>query len=295
MANEKFNIYQEITNRIIAQLEKGEIPWRKPWSGLRDGAYNRVSKKPYSLLNQMILQHEGEYATYKQWADLGGTVRKGEKSEIVVFWKIIKKNEANADGEMVEKAIPFLRYINVFHISQVDGVEPLEKPSFSHEPIAEAEKIKNDYVAREKILIQERVTNEAYYSPSTDFIQVPCKEQYADIMEFYSTLFHEMIHSTGHASRLSRFSETSAIAGFGSEDYSKEELIAEIGGATLMNLIGIESVKTFRNSTAYIQSWLKVLRNDNKFIVSASSKAEKAVKYILGDIDFIGTENLATA
>ena len=286
----KFNIYEEITNRIIEQLENGEIPWHKPWSGIAGGAYNRVSKKPYSLLNQMLLKHDGEYATYKQWSDLGGKIKKGEKSEIVVFWKIMQVEETK-DGKTEKKSIPLLRYINVFHVSQVDGVEAKDIKPIEHEPIEEAEKIKNGYIERENILIEEIVTNEAYYSPMMDYIRVPCKEQFKDVMEFYSTLFHEMVHSTGHKDRLGRLDVGVKLASFGSEDYSKEELIAEIGSAFLMNHIGIETSKTFKNSAAYIQSWLKVLRNDNKFIVSASSKAEKAMKYILG----INEENIATA
>lgn len=280
---EKFNVYQAITDRIIAQLEKGQIPWKKPWSGITTGAFNRVSKKPYSLLNQMILEHDGEYATFKQWSELGGKIRKGAKSEIVVFWKIIEQNEINSNGEEIKKSIPYLRYINVFHISQVDGVEPIKKIEINHEPVAEAEKIKADYVEREHFNIKETISNDAFYSPVRDFIQIPCREQYENIMEFYSTLFHEMVHSTGHKNRLGRFEESSKLVAFGSEDYSKEELIAEIGSATLMNVIGIETIETFKNSAAYIQSWLRVLKNDNKFIVSASSKAEKAVKYILGE------------
>lgn len=290
-----FNIYQEITNRIIEQLEQGYIPWMKPWSGVKEGAFNRITKKPYSLLNQMLLKHEGEYASFKQWSNLGGKIKKGEKSEMVVFWKVLHKEETNSQGEKVDKFIPMLRYINVFHISQVEGVEPLNKDELKeNKPIEEAEKIKNDYVKRENFLIQERITNEAFYSPLRDFIQVPCKEQYNNVIEFYSTLFHEMIHSTGHMSRLGRFDEHSKLAAFGSEDYSKEELIAEIGSATLMNVVGIETEKTFKNSAAYIQSWLRVLKNDNKFIVSASSKAEKAVKYILGeDLDYDESSNTA--
>ena len=277
----KFNIYEEVTNRIIKQLESGIIPWHKPWSGVASGAYNRISKKPYSLLNQMLLEHDGEYATYKQWSDLGGKIKKGEKSEIVVFWKILKVEEIK-DGKVEKKTIPLLKYINVFHVSQVEGVEPKTTKLIEHKPIEEAEKIKNDYASRENLLIKELITDRAFYSPSKDFIQVPCKEQYKDIMEFYSTLFHEMVHSTGHRDRLKRLDCSVQFASFGSEDYSKEELIAEIGSAFLMNHIGIETSKTFKNSTAYIQSWLEVLKNDNRFIVSASSKAEKAMKYILG-------------
>lgn len=123
-------------------------------------------------------------------------------------------------------------------------------------------------------------SNRAYYRPSDDSVVVPLKEQYNLINEYYSTTFHELTHSTGHKNRLDRL-ETGAVASFGSETYSKEELVAEIGSATLMNVTGIETPKTFKNSTAYIQNWLQVLKNDNKFIVSASSKAEKAVNYIL--------------
>lgn len=275
------NIYQMITDRFIEELEKGCIPWFRPWNGCRSRAFNRISKKPYSLLNQMMLKHQGEYMTYKQASDLGGHVRKGEKSEIVVFWQIKPIEELQEDGTKTVKQIPILRFYNVFHISQIEGIEPLEVTEFTElEPIAEAERIKDEYKIRENIDIRELVTNEAFYSPSRDIIEVPCKEQYTDISEFYSTLFHEMVHSTGHRSRLDRL-DTSINSRFGSETYSKEELVAEIGSATILNILGIETAKTFRNSTAYLQSWLRVLRNDNKFIISASSKAEKAVNYIL--------------
>ncbi len=280
MSNQKVNVYQSVTNRIIEQLENGIIPWHKPWSGVASGAFNRVSKKPYSLLNQMLLEHDGEYATFKQWSELGGKIKKGAKSEIVVFWKIVSVTEEE-DGKEIKKSIPLLKYYRVFHVSDVEGVEPLTVDKVEHEPIVEAEKIKQDYMERENIEIREAITNEAYYSPIADYINVPCKEQYSDIAEFYSTLFHEMVHSTGHKTRLSRLDPMMKLAAFGSEDYSKEELIAECGSAMLMNHIGIESEKTIKNSAAYIQSWIRVLKNDNKFIVSAAGKAEKAVRYIL--------------
>lgn len=283
MATTKANVYEMVTARIIAELEKGVIPWEKPWTGVRSGAYNRISKKPYSIINQMILKHTGEYATFKQWTDLGGHIRKGEKSEMVVFWKIFEKEETNEDtGEKEVRKIPMLRYYNVFHISQVDGVEPLVIPFKEVEPIEAADRIIAEYVERERIEFKEIASNEAFYSPSSDRVVVPMKEQYKYINEYYSTTFHELTHSTGHKSRLDRL-HSGADAAFGSETYSKEELVAEIGSASLMNLLGIETIKTFRNSAAYIQSWLKVLKSDNKFIVSASSKAEKAVNYIIGE------------
>lgn len=279
----KLNIYDEITNRIIEQLEQGKIPWHKTWSGVSDGAFNRVSKKQYSLLNQMLLKHDGEYASFKQWTDLGGKIKKGEKSEIVVFWKIHEVEDRerglDEDGNPFKKAIPLLKHIRVFHISQVEGVKPLNKIVKNKvEPIEKGEQIINNYSQRENLTINQIVTNRAFYSPIRDYIEVPCKRQYSNINEFYSTTFHEMIHSTGHKSRLDR----DLGHRFGSEMYSKEELVAEIGSAFLMNYANIETTKTFKNSSAYIQSWLRVLKNDNKFIVSASGKAEKSMKYILG-------------
>ena len=279
----KTNVYDMVTERIIAELEKGIIPWEKPWTGVRDGAFNRITKRPYSLINQMLLQHRGEYATFKQWSELGGHVRKGEKSEIVVFWKILEQLETNEEtGEKEIKKIPLLRYYNVSHISQVDGVEPLAPEQLNNDitPIEAGDKIITDYITREHLNFIECKSNKAYYSPSADTVKVPLKEQYDLINEYYSTTYHELIHSTGHKNRLNRL-QTCAVASFGSADYSKEELVAEIGSATIMNMLGIETTKTFRNSAAYIQSWLQVLRNDSKFIVSASSKAEKAVNYIM--------------
>lgn len=278
------SVYEMVTDRIIKQLENGVIPWEKPWTGIRSGAYNRITKKPYSLLNQMLLKHEGEYATFKQWQELGGHVRKGAKSEIVVFWKMQPIEEIKEDGTKEVKQIPLLRYFNVFHISQVDGVKPLSADDLNDiEPIEKAEHILHDYWSREDITIEHIIGDRAYYSPSCDLIHLPLFEQFKDANEYYSTAFHESVHSTMKQSRCNRAEERKGkLVAFGSNEYSKEELVAEIGSANLMNIIGIESQKSFRNNAAYIQNWLSVLKNDVKFIVSASSKAEKAVKYILG-------------
>lgn len=278
------NVYQMVTDRIIEEMQKGIIPWEKPWTGVRAGAFNRVSKKPYSLLNQMLLKHTGEYATFKQWSELGGKIKKGAKSEIIVFWKITEIEEENEDNEKVKKNIAILRYYNVFHISQVEGVKPLESPFPEVEPIEEVDRIINDYVEREHINFQEQASNDAYYNPLRDCVVVPMKEQYKLINEYYSTTFHELTHTTGHKDRLNRL-ENEAIAAYGSETYSKEELVAELGSSYIMNFLGIETIKTFRNSARYIKNWLQVLKNDNKFIVSAASKAEKAVNFILGNTE----------
>ena len=170
----KKDIYEMITDRIIEQLENGVVAWQKPWTGVHDGAYNRISNKPYSLLNQMLLSKTGEYASFKQWTELGGHIKKGEKAEIVTFWKIQPIEEENEDGEKVIKQIPLLRYYNVFHISQVEGVEPKSIDLNELQPIEEAERIKTEYMQREHIKILEKVTDKAFYSPSLDYIQVPC-------------------------------------------------------------------------------------------------------------------------
>lgn len=279
------NVYEMVTNRIIEQLENNIVPWEKPWQGTIEGAFNRVSKKPYSILNQMLLKYDGEYASFKQWKDLGGHIRKGEHSEIIVFWKMYPIKEKQDDGTEIIKTIPLLKYINVFHISQVDGVEPLkQKVTHDIEPIDKAEKILNDYWNRENITIEHVKGDKAFYSPMFDKIQLPLFEQFKQSEEYYSTAFHESVHSTMKTSRCNRQEDRKGkVVSFGSEEYSKEELVGEVGSAQLMNIVGIETTKSFRNSKAYIQSWLKVLRNDNKFIVSASSKAEKAVNYILGN------------
>lgn len=277
------NVYQMVTDRIIEQLESGIIPWEKPWSGMGCGAYNRITKKPYSGINQMLLAHKGEYATFKQWQKLGGKIKAGAKAEIVVFWKMLEFEEQNKEGKLVKKNVPILRYYNVFHISNVEGVEPLSRPEKEFTPIEEGDRVINEYINREHIKFTEENGDDAFYRPSTDSIVVPMRGQFNIINEYYSTVFHEMTHSTGHKNRLDR--DGIQDIHFGSETYSKEELIAEIGSATIMNILGIENEKSFRNSVAYIQNWLSVLRNDSRFIVTAAGKADKAVNYIFGETE----------
>lgn len=275
------DVYSIITERIIDQLEKGFIPWKKPWANCLDGTFNRISRKPYSLLNQLLLIHDGEYATFKQWEQIGGHVKKGEKSEIVVFWKMQEVKEKDENGNLQVKQVPLLRYHNVFHISQVTNVLPLERTEdFGTEPIGRAEKLLHDYTDREGIRLIVGESDRAFYRTSDDSITLPALSQFQKAEEFYSTAFHECGHSTLKAQRCNREAENAA-AFFGNEDYSKEELIAEITSAAILHSMGMETPDTFKNSCAYIQNWLHVLRNDKRFIVSATGKAEKAVKYIL--------------
>lgn len=280
----KNTVYEMVTNRIIEQLEAGITAnsWECPFSGLITGAYNRISRKSYSLLNQMLLKHDGEYATLKQWNQLGGKIRKGEKGELVVFWKIYEVETVSEDGTKGIENIPLLRYYYVFHISQVEGVNPLDIKPREFEAIETAEKVLTDYIERNHITLIHTASNEAYYSPNRDLIHLPLKEQFKSESQYYATAYHEATHST--MSRCNRdIDRKGKIVAFGSEEYSKEELVAELGSATILNRLGIETPKTFKNSTAYIHSWIQVLKNDPRFIVSASTKAEKAVKYIFNE------------
>lgn len=277
-------IYNMVTDRIIAEMEKGRIPWDQPWFGSGAGAISHSTGRPYSLLNQFILNKPGEYITFNQAKAEGGKVKKGAKGQPVVFWKQTFIKETDENGETVEKAIPVLRYYTVFHIDDCEGIEA-KYPAADRkipEPLKEAEKIVDAYEYAQPIKIDRaEISDRAYYSPARDYICVPALEQYERAEEYYSTLFHEMTHSTGHKSRLNRFTGAAAVAAFGSEEYSREELIAEIGSAALVNYCGIESVHSFKNSVAYLQSWMQALKNDPSMIVIAAGRAEKAFNFIL--------------
>lgn len=281
-------IYQEVTNRILAEMENGIIPWQKPWT-CSGGAVSHISGRPYSLLNQILIgigsqdqeQTYGEYLTFNQAKAEGGMVRKGEKGRFIVFWKMYSKEKEQEDGEKKQNVIPVLRSYYVFEVSQCDGIvrkhEPETRPTLN--PISDAESVVNTYFDRESCGLRICESDRAYYSPAEDLVNVPQMSQYDAVEEYYSTLFHEMTHSTGHKTRLDRFLAGSTF--FGSEVYSKEELVAEMGSAFMLNRLGIESGKVFRNSVAYLQSWSRKFREDSRLFVNASSKAEAAVNYIL--------------
>ena len=169
---------------------------------------------------------------------------------------------------------------NVFHIDQCEGITAKHTAMVEHsaEADAAAEAIIAEYVKREGVTLEHHEGDAAFYQPAADRIVLPLLRQFSETAEYYSTAFHEMVHSTGHMKRLARLDST---ANFGGEEYSKEELVAEIGSAALVNHAGLETAKSFRNSAAYCQNWLQALKNDKRFIVSAASKADKAVNYIL--------------
>lgn len=289
------DLYTEIADRIIAQLESGVIPWRKPWSGRPDGAISHATGRPYSLINQMILDRPGEYLTFNQVKSEGGKIKKGAKARFVVFWKVYPKQQKNDDGtpvmnddgEPIYVNLPILRYFQVFHIDDTEGIAPKwdRNDAAGADPDAAAETVLQDYIRRESIHFEQLISDEAYYSPARDLIHLPLREQFDDTAEYYSTAFHEATHSTGHVTRLNRFAGEDAVAAFGSESYSKEELTAEIGSASILHTLNLETPQSFKNSAAYIQSWLQALKNDKRMIIGAAARAEKAVKLIMNTQD----------
>lgn len=280
-------VYQEITERIIAQLTKGIIPWEQPWFGI-GGAISYATGKAYSLLNQMILGGESaEFVTWHQIQMLKGRVHKGSKGRKVYFWNTFDKAEENANGERVIKKIPYLRTYTVFRVDDCEGIEtrwqPKQGSTATISPIAQAEDTTNQYLSRECIKLEHKNSGEAYYSPRQDFINVPPINNFKSSEAYYSTLLHEIIHSTGHKKRLGRFKPEERLSPFGSPDYSREELVAEMGASFLLKRLNIDTDKTLQQNSAYIQSWIRALNNDVSLIAIAASRAEKAVQFVLGE------------
>lgn len=270
------NVYAEVTERIIKQMEQGQIPWQQPWVG-KYSIVSHATGKPYSILNQFLLGKPGEYATFKQIKDEGGHVKKGAKAKFVVFWKILERKNEQDEIE----TIPFLKHSCVFSLDDCEGVKAKyieEGKKFDNKPIEAAQNVFESYIKRENIKL-EYGEGGAFYRPSADLINLPAFDTFISAEAFYDTAFHEAAHSTGASNRLNR---KGIVEHHGRTEYSKEELIAEISACSLMHMLGIETKETFRNNAAYIQNWLEALQNDIHMLVNASSAASKAVDFIIG-------------
>ncbi len=282
-------IFEHITNRILETMKKGIIPWRRPWTGVSagdGGAISYVTREPYSLLNQMLLGEPGEYLTFNRARELGGNVKKGEKARMIVIYKNRRITETDPKtGEETVRIIPFLKYEWVFHLNQTEGI-PTKivpgEPTPTASPDERAEEIIRGYLTSDNhpSFQNDQPSNRAYYSPSSDKVVVPMLSQYpiGKTSEYYSTVFHELGHSTGREGRLSR------TFGFSMSDpkYAYEELVAEITSAILCNKAGVDTDDSALNNAAYIQGWMRELKNDPKMFASSASKADVAAKYILG-------------
>lgn len=273
------DLYQKITNKIIEKLEEGVTPWRRPYS---DNCYpvNWKTGKQYRGINLMLLDG-GEYATYKQVKEAGGQVIKGSKAHVVVFWKMVEVKDEDSDDPKAKKKVPMLRTYNVFEINtQVKGLESKRETFRSeNEPIDDAKDIVNSYFSQLNSPKFTRMEGVPCYVPSEDRVCMPKITDFISSEEYYSTFFHEMVHSTGHNDRLKREGVIGTIS-FGSANYSKEELIAEIGASMLSAEARIDTV-TIDNSASYIDNWLQALKNDKTLVVKAAQKAQKAADYIL--------------
>ena len=293
MANNNF-VYEKINSIVIDALNKGICPWHQPWVNKGNNGYISRSGHAYSYLNSILLMAQGkpcgEFITLKQANAEGGKIKKGAKSAIVTFYTRLVVEDMNGATEIDEngnekpktRVIPLLKYYHVFHIDDVEGLEAKHFGKDSGkvvEPIAAAEEVLQAYLNSEGAPTFAEGGDEAFYSPLRDHVQVPLRAQFKSAEEYYSTAFHESVHSTGHKSRLNRLTATY----FGSEDYSEEELVAEIGAAAILNQCGIDSAKCYNNSIAYLQGWAKQLADKPKAFAVAAARAEKAANWVMGD------------
>jgi len=284
--HQRTDVYQIITNRIIEQLAQKIVPWRKPWT---DAGYpqNLITKLPYRGINTWLLAslgyNQNYFLTLRQAEAVGATIKKGEKGHLVTFWKRQERQQASNNNDQqddsIKKPASVLRYYIVFNIEQCENIpETLEIPTIElvHSPIALCDEIVAGMRQCPDIIHGKGM---ACYNPQTDKIHMPKQGSFVSSESYYCTLFHELIHSTGHQSRLNRLEITDPIK-FGSEKYSIEELTAEIGACYLNSAAGIID-KEFDQSLAYIKSWIEALRNDKRMIIYASARAQKAVDFIL--------------
>jgi antirestriction protein ArdC len=282
---------------IIKKLEAGVRPWEKSWKGHGLAMPLNYAGRQYRGMNVLFLwlaSETGGYSspywlTYNQAKKLGGYVKKGEKSQHIIFWKTFRKEETAEDGTQEEKVIPFMRWYSVFNADQCENLperfypKPVEVKEVNGEPRPEIEQ----WVNATKAFITHK-GDRACYSPKDDYIKMPEKNAFKTLDHYYETLAHELIHWTGYYKRLKRFKEDGCSA-FGSEEYAKEELVAELGAAFVGAQFGLP-VEHREDHASYLQSWLEKLKNDRRYLLSAASKAQKAVDFInklagIGDLD----------
>lgn len=281
------DIHEEVTQTIIDALERGVVPWRSPILGRGAAGHptNLDSGRPYAGINVFLLALNGWSAgftsrywlTFRQALAHGGAVRKGERSTLVVFWKLYETKDRQT-GEAT--TIPVLKHYRVFNAEQCDGITTPEVPTFEpteFTPIERAQTIVAGYVGGPAL---SHGGAKAFYRPGTDEVRLPEPTRFTGSEEYYSTLFHELAHSTGHSTRLDRKLDTE-LRPFGSADYAKEELVAEMASAFLSADAGIRPA-VIENQAAYIGGWLKSLKDDRRLVVTAAGAAQKAADWIRG-------------
>lgn len=284
----QFDLYDTITKQITDMLDQGVVPWRSPILGRTSAGHpkNLQSGKPYRGINVFLLAftayakgYESSYwLTFNQARERGGSVRKGEKSSMVVFWKQYETEDRQTHEPT---KVPVLRYYNVFNAGQCDGLEVPDAPKWTpseYKPVEACERIITGYVGGPKIV---HGGSQAYYLASTDEIHVPEPTRFETTDAYYATTLHEAVHSTGHSTRLDRKLDTEPHM-FGTPSYGREELLTETGAALLCAEAGI-SPRVIENQAAYIAGWLKTIRADKKLLIQAASAGQKAADWILGN------------
>ncbi len=273
------NVYDIITDRVIELLEQGVVPWHKPWGGPERMPRSLSSGRPYRGANVFLLSAAGYdspwWVSFRQARERGGHVKRGERGYPCVFWKIFEKKN-NDTGEV--KKLPCLRYFTVFNVEQCKDL-PYPKYEESEriiDPIEACSQIVREMPQRPHFFLD---AGKASYSPATDTVQMPSMNRFESSEEYYSTLFHELVHATGHRDRLSRKGVGGRII-FGTKNYSIEEMVAEMGSTYLCGHSGIDN-KVLDNSASYLQGWMDKLRDNEKLLVTSAAQAQKAADFIL--------------
>lgn len=291
------NLYEEVTNKIIALIEHGIAPWRRTWStyGL---ARNYVSGRLYTGINYILMNNTGHpipyFMTFNQVKELGGYIKKGTEANIVIYFKVYYKdsNDNTLEPQIAKsrynkgediKALKFIRYYSVFNVQDIESIG-LDLNRFNEAKLSDNEKIER---CEEMIKnmpnppdLRQIDANRAFYSPAQDLVNMPDIKQFESSEHYYTTYFHELIHSTGHSSRLAR-KEVMDFSRFGTMPYSKEELVAEMGASFLSCHCQIDYDSIVESNASYLAGWLKVLKEDPRFVFKVSADAQKAVDYIL--------------
>ena len=279
--------YQVVTDRILALMDNGQVPWRKPWSSLAAGGPRNLDGRPYRGVNIWTLAGQ-DYAdprwlTYRRAHAMGAQVRRGERSSPVVYWRWPerpKDGEGEVTGVTQPRRFALLLYYNVFNVAQVDGlglapIDTSRPPEF--DSIAEAE------YAIDNMPNPPRLTSDggdrAYYNRRDDSVHLPRRDTFSSPQGYYDTAYHELGHATGHESRVGR--HTGDSQPFGSADYGREELVAEFCSAYLCQHAGLDAA-VLPNQAAYIQGWTQAVKNDPQLLVIAAAQGQKAADYILG-------------
>jgi len=270
--------YQVITDRILALLAQGTVPWQQPWDSVTGLPRNLFSQRAYRGINVWLLTTMGYaspfWATFHQVKAAGGSVRKGEHGVPVVFWKVYD-HEDSETGAAEKRFV--LRLYTVFNAAQLDGVAIPEMTVLAHRftPIDRCAHLVDTMPQRPTILHGHQ---RACYTPATDTLHLPSPGCFQSPEAYYATVFHELVHATGHPSRLNRATLTDLCL-FGDPTYAKEELVAEMGASYLCGVCGIANV-TLANSAAYLQSWVAALHHDATLLVQAAAQAQKAADYL---------------